>query len=70
VLKEAELIYGRKVGTSIIYALNLSVLEELMLDFMGKFGLEMEAEVHHVRKREQGRSWPRKRTPNIGHAPV
>jgi len=68
VLKEAELIYGRKVGTSIIYALNLSVLEELMLDFMGKFRLEMEAEDHHARKRERSRSWPRKRTPNLGQA--
>jgi DNA-binding transcriptional ArsR family regulator len=70
VLKEADLIYGRKVGTSIIYALNLSVLEELMLDFMSKFELELETEDHHARKRERSRSWPRKRTPNIGHTPA
>ena len=38
-LKEAGLIHADKDGTSIIYSLNLSVLEEVLLGFMGRMGL-------------------------------
>lgn len=38
-LKEAGLIHADKNGTSITYSLNLSVLEEVLLGFMGKMGL-------------------------------
>lgn len=42
VLREADLIQGDKVGTTITYRLNVSVLEEAMLALMDafKFGTE------------------------------
>ena len=39
VLKEADLIQGDKVNTSIIYHLNVSVLEEALLLLMNAFKL-------------------------------
>ena len=39
VLKEADLIQGDKVNTSIIYRLNVSVLEESLLLLMNTFRL-------------------------------
>jgi len=39
VLKEANLIHAEKAGTSIIYHLKLSVLEEALLGFAHSFGL-------------------------------
>lgn len=41
-LREAGLIHADKNGTSIIYSLNLSVLEEVLLGFMGRMGLAPE----------------------------
>jgi DNA-binding transcriptional ArsR family regulator len=41
-LKDAGLIHADKDGTSIIYSLNLSVLEEVLLGFMGKMGIAPE----------------------------
>jgi DNA-binding transcriptional ArsR family regulator len=37
VLKEADLIYGRRNGTSITYSLNVSVLEEALMTLMNNF---------------------------------
>ena len=37
VLKEADLIQGDKVGTTITYHLNVSVLEEALLSFLETF---------------------------------
>ena len=37
VLKEADLIQGRRNGTSIVYRLNLSLLEEALLGLLSKF---------------------------------
>lgn len=39
VLKAADLIQGDKQGTSIVYHLNVSVLEEALLGLMNRFGL-------------------------------
>lgn len=41
-LKDAGLIHADKDGTSIIYSLNLTVLEEVLLTFMGKMGIAPE----------------------------
>ena len=41
-LKNAGLIHADKDGTSIIYSLNLSILEEVLLGFMGKMGIAPE----------------------------
>lgn len=38
-LKDAGLIQADKSGTSIIYSLNLSVLEEVLVGFMGRMGI-------------------------------
>lgn len=38
VLREADLIEARKIGTSIIYQLKLSVLEDALLGFARLFG--------------------------------
>lgn len=38
VLKEAGLVHAEKVGKSVIYHLQLSVLEEALLGFMQSFG--------------------------------
>ena len=40
VLKEAELIHGLKQGTTIMYSLNVSVLEEALLALMNTFKIE------------------------------
>ena len=37
VLREAGLIHGDKQGTRITYRLNVSVLEELLLEYMNSF---------------------------------
>ena len=37
-LKEAGLIHADQRGTAIHYSINLSVLEEALLGFMGRFG--------------------------------
>jgi DNA-binding transcriptional ArsR family regulator len=43
-LKEAGLIHADQRGTTIIYSINLSVLEEALLDFMGRIGVTRAAE--------------------------
>lgn len=42
VLKEADLIQGDKVGTTITYRLNVSVLEEALLSFLETFHISHE----------------------------
>ncbi|HEX8215763.1 MAG TPA: metalloregulator ArsR/SmtB family transcription factor [Allosphingosinicella sp.] len=37
-LKEAGLIHSDQRGTTIIYSINLSMLEEVLLGFMGRIG--------------------------------
>jgi DNA-binding transcriptional ArsR family regulator len=39
VLKAADLIQGERQGTSIVYHLNVSVLEEALLGLMNTFGI-------------------------------
>jgi len=39
VLREADLIQGNKVGTTITYRLNISVLEEALMALMNTFDL-------------------------------
>jgi DNA-binding transcriptional ArsR family regulator len=49
VLKEADLIQADKVGTTITYHLNLSVLEESLLTLINTFGISLspkEASIH------------------------
>ena len=41
-LKEAGLIHADQRGTTILYSLNLSTLEEVMLGFMGRMGVAPE----------------------------
>ena len=41
-LRDAGLIHGDKNGTSITYSLNLSVLEEVLLGFVGRMGIATE----------------------------
>jgi ArsR family transcriptional regulator, arsenate/arsenite/antimonite-responsive transcriptional repressor len=41
ILKEADLIHADKVGTTIIYHLNLSVLEESLLALINTFGISL-----------------------------
>jgi DNA-binding transcriptional ArsR family regulator len=38
-LRDAGLIHADRNGTSITYSLNLSVLEEVLLGFMGRMGM-------------------------------
>lgn len=42
-LKEAGLIHADQRGTTIFYSINLSVLEEVLLGFMGRIGTQTEA---------------------------
>jgi DNA-binding transcriptional ArsR family regulator len=37
-LKEAGLVHSDQKGTTIIYSINLSMLEEVLLGFMGRMG--------------------------------
>ena len=39
-LKEAGLIHADQRGTTILYSLNLSTLEEVLLGFMGRIGTD------------------------------
>ena len=41
-LKEAGLIHADPRGTTIVYSLNLSTLEEVLLGFMGRMGVAPE----------------------------
>ena len=41
VLREADLIQGTKEGTTITYRLNVSVLEETMLEMMEMFQIDL-----------------------------
>jgi len=41
-LKEAGLIHADQHGTTIIYSINLSTLEEVLLGFMGRVGVSDE----------------------------
>jgi len=41
-LREAGLIHADKQGTSIVYSLNLSTLEEVLLGFMATMGIAPE----------------------------
>lgn len=41
-LREAGLIQADQRGTSIIYSINVSVLEEVLLGFMGRMGIAEE----------------------------
>jgi DNA-binding transcriptional ArsR family regulator len=43
-LKEAQLIQADQKGTTIIYSINMSVLEEVLLGFMSRVGTETSAE--------------------------
>jgi DNA-binding transcriptional ArsR family regulator len=44
VLKEADLIYAEKSGTTITYRLRMSVLEDALLGFAETFGVELGGE--------------------------
>ena len=39
-LKEAGLIHADQKGTTIFYSINMSVLEEVMMDFMNRMGVK------------------------------
>jgi ArsR family transcriptional regulator, arsenate/arsenite/antimonite-responsive transcriptional repressor len=39
-LKEAGLIQADQKGTTIFYSINMSVLEEVLMDFMGRMGVK------------------------------
>ncbi len=41
-LKEAGLIHADQKGTTILYSINMSTLEEVMLGFMGRMGVAPE----------------------------
>ncbi|TMJ20895.1 MAG: winged helix-turn-helix transcriptional regulator [Alphaproteobacteria bacterium] len=43
-LREAGLIQADPQGNSIVYSINMSVLEEVLLGFMGRMGVAPEAE--------------------------
>lgn len=48
VLREAELIHGDRRGTTIVYQLNVSVLEEALLGFMERLGIGAEGEARRT----------------------
>ena len=50
VLREAGLIVSEKQGKSVVYELQLSVLEDAMLSFMHGFGWERSARPARARK--------------------
>ncbi len=56
VLREAGLITSEKRGKSIVYALQMSVLEEALLGFAQAFGWELRESRQGKRKRSVGRS--------------
>jgi DNA-binding transcriptional ArsR family regulator len=49
VLKEADLIYAEKSGTTITYRIRMSVLEDALLDFAEAFGWELASVSNRVR---------------------
>lgn len=55
VLKDANLVDATKKGTTITYALKMSVLEEALLGFVGAFGLEVTPKRGRSHSRRQAR---------------
>lgn len=55
ILKEADLIYGDKVQTTITYHLNSSVLEDAMVNLLDSFGLLKEDGLNKAKKRMASR---------------
>lgn len=53
VLKEADLIQGIRDGTTIIYTLNVSVLEEALLSLMDAFAIDPESSPKSQKSRPQ-----------------
>lgn len=54
VLREADLIQGERQGASIIYSLNVSVLEEALLEMMNTFQINLEdIEARNANDKEQ-----------------
>jgi DNA-binding transcriptional ArsR family regulator len=53
VLREADLVVSDKVGTSITYRLNVSVLEEALLGFAQLFGLGVKRPAAAPTKKER-----------------
>jgi DNA-binding transcriptional ArsR family regulator len=56
VLREAGLITSQKRGKSVVYELQMSVLEEALLGFAQAFGLELQESKRSKRKRLDGRT--------------
>jgi DNA-binding transcriptional ArsR family regulator len=52
VLREADLVVSDKVGTTITYRLNVSVLEEALLGFAQLFGMGSQQPAAALRKKE------------------
>ena len=50
VLREADLIESNKIGTTILYQLKLSVLEDALLGFSQLFGIGAGARDHELRR--------------------
>lgn len=46
VLREANLIYAEKEGTTITYRLRMTVLEDALLGFVEAFGLKLKQDKH------------------------
>ena len=46
VLKEADLIQGRRIGTTIIYTLNVSVLEDALCHLLDAFKIRPHSKQH------------------------
>lgn len=57
VLRDADLVDSEKQGTSVIYRLKMSVLEDALLGFAGTLGLELHAE-HEAAGRAAGNEAP------------
>jgi DNA-binding transcriptional ArsR family regulator len=53
VLREAELVVSEKTGTTIIYRLNVSVLEEALLGFANVFGMGVKTTRHASMTKEK-----------------
>jgi DNA-binding transcriptional ArsR family regulator len=54
VLREADLIDSEKLGTTIMYRLKMSVLEDALLNFAQAFGLEFSSAEKPIARLETG----------------
>ncbi|HEY5411169.1 MAG TPA: autorepressor SdpR family transcription factor [Caulobacteraceae bacterium] len=63
ILREADLVEANKAGSSVIYSLKLSVIEDALLGFAESLGVGVERKSEGERHEQAHEAYPRGRAP-------